>query len=118
MNAQINSFIEHKKLKFGSNKCSKIHIGSKCDQCPELFVHEETMKESQKEKYLGDYVNEQGTLKDTLVDRRNKGYAIVSQILAMLKELPLYNLRIEIGLALRQAWLINGMLYNSEVWHG
>ena len=27
------------------------------------------------------------------------------------------NLRTEVGLALRQAWLINGVLYNSEVWH-
>ena len=26
-------------------------------------------------------------------------------------------MRIEIGLALRQAWLINGILFNSEIWY-
>ena len=34
-----------------------------------------------------------------------------------LKDLPIGNLRVQIGLELRQAWLINGILFNSEVWH-
>ena len=41
----------------------------------------------------------------------------MAQIIAILKELPLGKSRIKIGLALRQAWLLNGMLYNSETWH-
>ena len=35
----------------------------------------------------------------------------------MLKDLPVGHYRVQIGLELRQAWLINGTLFNSEVWH-
>ena len=75
------------------------------------------MKESQDEKYLGDRINTKGNPKATIEERKNKGFAIASQILAMLKELPLGNKRVEIGLVLRQAWMINGILFNSEVWN-
>ena len=47
----------------------------------------------------------------------NQGYAIVGQIFALLKDLPIGNLRVQIGLELRRAWFINGTLFNSEVWH-
>ena len=33
-------------------------------------------------------------------------------------EIPLGSHKVEIGLQLRQAMLINGMLYNSEAWYG
>ena len=44
-------------------------------------------------------------------------FRVISQIFALLHDLPIGNLRIEIGLALRQAWLINGILFNSEIWY-
>ena len=37
--------------------------------------------------------------------------------MAILDDVPLGQYKIEIGLRLRQAMLINGMLYNSEAWH-
>ena len=49
-NATINSFMELNKLKLSAGKCSKIHIGKKCEQCPKLMVHEKEMKSSAKEK--------------------------------------------------------------------
>ena len=36
---------------------------------------------------------------------------------AILNEVPLGKFKVEIGLLLRQAMLVNGVLYNSEVWH-
>ena len=63
-------------------------------------------------------LHENGKYKATVLQRITRGYSIAGQILALLKELPLGNLKTEVGLALRQAWLINGILYNSEVWHG
>ena len=36
---------------------------------------------------------------------------------ALLSDLPVGNLRVQIGLTLRHAWLINGILFNSEAWH-
>ena len=117
VNSEVNSFIEAKKLTLGATKCAKIHIGKKCEDCAQLFVHSGVMKESQDEKYLGDRINISGKPKATIEERKRKGFAIASQILAMLKELPLGRKRVEIGLILRQAWMINGLLFNSEVWN-
>ena len=50
------------------------------------------------------------------MDRLSKGYGIISNIIALIEDIPLGHMRVEIGLELRQAWLINGMLYNSEIW--
>ena len=41
----------------------------------------------------------------------------MAEIMAILEELPLGRHRMEIGLQLRQAMLLNCMLFNSEVWH-
>ena len=35
-NATINTFMELNKLTLSADKCRKIHIGKKCDQCPKL----------------------------------------------------------------------------------
>ena len=117
MNAEVNSFIEQKKLRLSKEKCVKIHVGKKCESCEKLFVHEELMNEAQDFKYLGDYIHENGKPNSTISHRVKRGYAIVAQIFALLSDLPVGNLRVEISLELRQAWLINGILFNSEVWH-
>ena len=118
MNAAANAFIELKKLTFSHSKCSKIHIGRQTGDCPQLKVHEAPMKESKQEKYLGDFINSSGRIKVTIQERAAKGYGIVSDILAILDEIPLGSYRLDMGLKLRQAKLINGMLYSSEGWHG
>ena len=82
-----------------------------------MKVHEQKINESKQEKYLGDLVNSSGTIRQTIEERKNKGYGIVSEILAILDEIPLGRYKLEIGLKLRQAMLINGILYNSEAWH-
>ena len=75
------------------------------------------MKDSIEEKYLGDIVDKSGTVRKTIEDRRKKGYGIVAEILAILEEVPLGAYKMEIGLKLRQAMLLNGILFNSEAWH-
>ena len=120
-NAVINAFIEGKKLKLSNKKCSRIHIQNKHvknkPECPELKVHQDPMKDSTQEKYLGDLVNTSGTIRKTIEDRKCKGFGIVNEILAILDEIPLGRYKMEIGLKLRQAMLLNGMLYSSEAWH-
>ena len=117
INSEVNAFIEQKKLKLSKSKCVQIHIGSKCDTCEKLYVHDDQMIEAHEVKYLGDFINENGRPNSTINQRIKRGYAIVSQIFALLQDLPVGNLRVEIGIALRQAWLINGILFNSEVWY-
>ena len=117
INATINAFIEMKKLTLSKKKCSRIHIGKQVENCSELFIHESKMKNSNKEKYLGDYVDSSGKIKATIQDRISKGYGILSEIRAIINEVPLGRYKLEIGLQLREAMLINGLLYNSEAWH-
>ena len=73
------------------------------------------MHDCQKKKYLGDIVDKSGKIRNTIEDRRNKGYGTVAEILAIINEIPLGQYKMEIGLKLREAMLINGMLFNSEV---
>ena len=75
------------------------------------------MKRAHEVKYLGDMIHANGKPNSTVSERIKRGYAIVAQILALLNDLPLGNLRVEVGLALRQAWLVNGILFNCEVWN-
>ena len=117
INATINAFIEMKKLTLSEKKCGRIHVGRKLSSCHELSIHESKMKNSLKEKYLGDFVDSSGKIKATVQDRISKGYGILSEIRAIINEVPLGRHKLEIGLQLREAMLINGVLYNSEAWH-
>ena len=109
--------MESKKLKLSNKKCHKMHIGKVNNNCPNLSVHSSKMETSNKEKYLGDILTDNGKIDKTIEDRVNKGFGLNSQILAILDEIPLGKFKIQMGLHLRQAMLINGILYNSEAWH-
>ena len=116
-NAAVNMFTNLKKLKLSETKCSRLHIGkNKCDNCASISVNEEEIKESHKEKYLGDYLTDKANPAATILDRKQKGFGILSEITAILEDIPLGVRRFEIGMTLRQSWFINGTLYNSEVW--
>jgi hypothetical protein len=110
--------MELNKLKLASKKCAKIHIGKKIGECPEYRIHEQKLQESKSEKYLGDYISEKGTLDDTIQQRTLKGYAYISEIRALLSDMPFGHRRVQVGLMLRDAMFVNGILLNSEAWHG
>ena len=93
INSEVNAFIQQKKLTLGAKKCTKIHIGSKCDECSKLFVHGEEMAESHEVKYLGDIIHENGRPKSTIMQRVNQGYSIFGQIFALLRDLRIGYLR-------------------------
>ena len=63
-----------------------------------------------------DIVTKYANLKATIEERKTKGYGILSEITAILNDIPLGSKLFEMGMTLRQAWFINGTLYNSEVW--
>ena len=50
-------------------------------------------------------------------ERTDKGYGIVNEILSILQEIPLGPYKISVGLKLREAMLLNGILFNSEIWY-
>ena len=116
MNTLVNSFFNSKKIKLNQSKCAKIHVGKKCDHCPQYYAQGNKMNTHVQEKYLGDIIHSDGKQHATIVERLARGYGILANIKALLDDIPLGHRRIELGFELRQAWLINGLLYNSEVW--
>ena len=118
LNTAVNTFMEAEKLNLSMKKCHKIHIGKENRNCPDLKVHNEPMKESKSEKYLGDIIHKSGKVKPNLANRLSKEWGRVNEILAIVKEAPLGRWRIKAGLQLRKALLVNGTLFNSEAWHG
>ena len=106
-------------MKFSSNKCARIHVGNrkKCDECATIYAHEGEIKSSYKEKYLGDFITKNANSNETIIQRKARGFAILSEMKSLLSEIPLGSRRMEIGLSLRDAWFINGTLYNSETWN-
>ena len=117
LNATVNEFISTKKLKLSNSKCSNIHVGYNSDSCPQVYVHVDVMKTSDREKYLGDIVDKNCNSHATIVERAMKGLGILTNIRALIMDIPLGKHRTEIGLTLRQAWFINGVLFNSETWN-
>ena len=117
VNSAITSFAKLKKLKLSYKKCARLHISKNaCQNCPDIFIDEKQIKDSQKEKYLGDYLTKYANPLATMESRKQKGEGILANIRAILEDIPLGNKRIETGLTLREAWFLNGTLYNSEVW--
>ena len=106
------------KLKLSKQKCHNIHIGAKNMECPPLNIHGSILENSDQEKYLGDILDKKGTCRPNIEKRKLKGFSITSSILAIINELPLGHWKIQAELSLRQAMLLNGILYNSEAWQG
>ena len=65
-NSTINAFMELNKLKLAS------HIWKQNIPCPGYQIHEDKLKDSQAEKYLGDVISEKGTLDETIQQRKLK----------------------------------------------
>ena len=94
-----------------------IHVG-KNKNCQELKVNGHTMKAVDSDTYLGDIISNDGKNNKNIQDRVSKGMGLVSQIFDVLKNLSLGKYYFSIALTLREAILINGMLFNCEVWYG
>ena len=118
LNKVINTFMDLEKLTLSKKKCNNVHIGKSNVKCPELKIHGEKMKSSNQETYLGDLIDKSGNARPNVEKRRAKGYGITTNILAIVNEVPLAHWKVEAGLRLRQAMLLNGILFNSEAWQG
>ena len=69
------------------------------------------------ERYLGDVISEKGILDETIRRRKLKGYSYIAEIKALLSDMPLDHMRVEVGLLVRYAMFVNGILCNSEAWY-
>ena len=141
MNGYINCKTNSKKLMFGVDKCTKLHVGSKKMQfkCQDLFVDKWTeiamqektepvkyvdifegeylMEEKESEKYLGDVISIDGRNIRNIKTRVNKGTGVVNKIITMLEGIPFGKQYFKIGTILRDSLLVSSMLFNSEAWY-
>ena len=86
LNSVINTFIELEKLKLSEKKCNIVHVGNKRENCPNLKVNEERMKNYNQETYLDDKIDKGGRIQPTI-----NGYGTNSNILANINEIPMAN---------------------------
>ena len=95
LNNAINTFIELEKLTLSQKKVSQRTCWKRLQNCPDFNVHGEKMGNSQQETYLGDKIDRSGKLKPTIESRISRGYGAISNILAIVNEIPLAHRRVE-----------------------
>ena len=96
---------------FGPSKCFKMHVGYNCKStCPTLKVHGQEMMQVNKEKYLGDYLTNDGKINVNISERQAKGNGYVNQIFSTLKEVSFGVHYFDMSMLFRTTMLINGML--------
>ena len=140
LNAFINAKTNTKKLQFGADKCHKLHVGRKSDLCPDLFIdqwkmveteqietgitsHEEVpdevhlMETKEDDKYLGDIIMNNGKNTKNIKARRDKGEGNIRQIMTILDDMCFGPFQFEVANVLRNSLFINPLLTNSECWY-
>ena len=119
LNSIIQSKMATKKLELGKNKCSQMHVGQDLSNlCPTLYVHDDRMKTSSAETYLGDVLTNTNKIDLNIQQRYKKGVAAVNNIFSLLQEVSFGQFYFEVALLFRSSILINSMLCSSEVLYG
>ena len=123
LNTFLTTQIELKRLKFhqakenGKSKCKKMHVGKTSKTCPILRVHDSSMEEVSEITYLGDIISKDGRNTKNIKNRVSKGMGIMTQIVNLMDMLSFGQHHFEIATLFRESLLINGMIYNSEIWY-
>ena len=116
LNSIIQSKMATKKLELGKNKCFQIHVGNNCPKfCPNLNVHEEIMKTTSSEKYLGDIISNSGKIDENIENRVNKGMGSVNSIISLVEEISFGENYFEMALLFRNSML--NVLYGVKKTH-
>ena len=92
-------------------------MGRPNKDCPALKVHGRAMQNCSEETYLGDIISLDGKNTKNIKSHTSKGLGIISQIFNILDCTSFSPHNFEIALLLRDSMLINGTLYNAEIWY-
>ena len=106
-------------MRLSKKKCFKIHVSKSLKSCDrKLKAHGNTVEGVQSASYLGDVINSDCLIDDTIKFRRNKSIGIKNQFSVILNSVSFGFYYAEIAFILREALFVNGILTNSEVWYG
>ena len=84
----------------------------------ETLIEKSEMKKVDTVKYLRDYISSDGSNTVNIAEREKKVVGINAQVISLVKEVSLGSHYFDIGLLYRDTKVINGILFNSEVWYG
>ena len=119
LNSIIQSKMDTKKLELGTDKCFQMHIGKNSPEtCPELNVHQDIMKTTSSEKYLGDIITNTGKIDQNIQSRVDKANGTINSIISLLEEISFGHHYFEMAILFRNSMLINSLLSSSEVLYG
>ena len=82
-----------------------------------LKAHDGDIKEVKSASYLGDILNEEGSIDDTIKSRGDKSIGKTNQVLSILSSVSLGMFYMDIALTLRESMFLSGILTNSETWY-
>ena len=105
MNKLMNTLMDPKNLRLSKKKFFRIHIGNGHQNCPDVKVLDEQMKDANSDKYLGDIIHTNGTIQATIENRKKKGGKIIAEILSIFNEIPLGKHKTEVAIKLPEALL-------------
>ena len=141
LNAFLNVKTNLKKLQYGEDKCFKLHIGQDKTICPELYIDKwktvqkednnnysnssiidvyggkHIIEEKNKERYLGDILDNKGKNKNNIETRVKKGHEKIKHILGYLEDICFGKYHFVIAKMLRETIFLNSILLNSEAWY-
>ena len=82
-----------------------------------LKAHDGNIKEVKSASYLGDIINEEGSIDDAIKSRGDKSIGKTNQVLSILSSVSLGMFYMDIALTLRESMFLGGILTNSETWY-
>ena len=140
MIAFLNVQTNIKKLRFGTDKCYKLHIGKDKSLCQDLFIDkwklepkkdiltsvcdyedieddEVQMKKTNDTKYLGETISVDSSNTKNITERVRRGINAGKTIIQILDENTFGKYETEVFLVLRAALMLSTMLTNAECWY-
>lgn len=94
-----------------------MHVGKQQGKCPVLKVHGSIINDVTEISYLGDILSCYGKNVKNIKSRVSKRIGIISNIISILESVCFGPHYLEIAMLLRDSMLINGTIYNAEVWY-
>ena len=82
-----------------------------------MKAHEDNIKEVKSASYLGDILNNEGSIDDTIKTRGDKSIGKTNQVISILNSVSLGMFYFDIALTLRDSIFLSGILTNSETWY-
>eukprot|EP00794_Sanderia_malayensis_P015001 gene15001-16550_t len=107
-----------KKFTFNTDKSKYMVIKGRKEKIeePEIKVKKGDIQRTEKYKYLGNWIDEKGSLEVQIEELERKSYSVIAEIMKIGKEELLGKLSTEAGLIMYEKTVVPMITYNLECW--